>query len=266
MNIQLTTNSGIIYTSESNKLLGAQIHQDLKWSDLCDLLRTRFAVEVTVDRAWQDLDADQYDWADESPQAFSNRFVCKYAVLETKFPTERFPDPDKTIKRKIWRGLPRELRERTEGFLEEDYPLEKFMERVGYQRQLWLDGQVSGINSITKHETTEGAGKGKAQSRDKEMEELQNKVASLTQNLSQLQTRGNVPPLSRPARRTLQPRQTERRWPPSNSSRFCAYCQTNTHSLDQCRNAPGPGLCFDCHRANCRRGNPGCPQRVTQQL
>lgn len=33
MNIQLTTNSGIIYTSESNKLLGAQIHQDLKWSD-----------------------------------------------------------------------------------------------------------------------------------------------------------------------------------------------------------------------------------------
>ena len=234
-----------------------QQHCNLKWSDLCRLLRTQFAVEVTVDRAWQDLDAEQYDWAEESPQAFSNRFVCKYAVLETKFPAEHFPNQDKTIKRKIWRGLPREVKERTEGFLEEDYPLEKFMERIGYQRQLWLDGQVPGVNKIKVEE-----------GKDKELEMLRQQVASLTQNLSQLQAQGKPPRYQTPARRELnfQPRRTERRWPPSNQPSFCVYCRTSTHTLEQCRKAPGPGLCFDCHRANCRRGNPGCPKTVNQQL
>ncbi len=82
------------------------------------------------------------------PQAFSKSFVYIYAVLETKFPAEHFPNQDKTIKIKIWGRLPREFKERTEGFLEADYLLDKFMERVGYQKQSWLDIQVPGTNKM----------------------------------------------------------------------------------------------------------------------
>lgn len=245
-----------------------QQHGNLTWTGFCYLLRTQFAVEITVDRAWQDLDAEQYDWADESPQAFYNRFVCKYAVLQTKFPAEHFPNQDRTIKRKIWRGLPRELRERTEGFLEEDYPLEKFMERVGYQRQLWLDGQVPGINKIKTEVGAEKSQINLAEEKDRELEALKQQVASLTQSLSKLQPKDNPPRPQNPTRREInyQPRPKERRWHPSNPPTFCAYCRVNSHTLEQCKKAPGPGLCFDCHRANCRRGKPGCPKGNSNYL
>ena len=245
-----------------------QQHLHLTWSSFCRLLTTEFAVEVNVDRAWQDLDVEQYDWGEESPQAFSNRFVCKYAVLETKFPGESFPNQEKTIKRKIWRGLPREVKERTEGFLEEDYPLKKFMERVDYQRQLWLDGQVPGINQIQPESKKTNKGTPEKNKESEELIELRQQVANLTQSLNQLQIQGRRTPeyQTPPPRERVKPRPMERRWPPSHPPKFCAYCQTNSHTLDQCRKAPGPGRCFDCHRENCRRGNPGCPKGVNRQI
>ena len=238
------------------------------WPDLCRLLRTEFLVEVNVDKAWQDLDSEQYDWGEESPQVFSNKFVCKYAVLKTKFPAEHFPNRDKTVKRKIWKGLPRELKERTEGFLEEDYPLEKFMEKVNYQRQLWLDGQAQGINKIHKENLNSGNDKLVEDEKDKEVQALKQQVASLSQNLNQLQAQSRTPRQYPPnhCEQNLRPRQIKRRWPPSHPPRFCAYCQTHSHTLEQCRKAPGPGRCFECHRENCRRGNPGCPKWVNSQL
>lgn len=89
--------------------------------DLCRLLRTEFLVAVNVDKAWawQDLDSEQYNWSEETLQAFSSKFVCNDAVQKTKFPAEHFPNRDKTTERNIWQGLHRELKERTEGFLEE---------------------------------------------------------------------------------------------------------------------------------------------------
>ena len=240
----------------------------LTWSKLCHLLKTEFAVEVNVDRAWQDLDAEQYDWGEESPQAFSNRFICKYAVLETKFPAEHFPNQEKTIKRKIWRGLPRELKERTEGFLDEDYPLGKFMERVDYQRQLWLDGQAQGVHKIQSDEEKPVEKKAEMEKRDQELAELKQQVATLTRSLSQLQTREKPPVFHPPTPQyqSVKPRLMERRWSPSHPPQYCAYCKSYSHSLEQCNRAPGLGRCFDCQRTNCRRGNPDCPKRVNRQL
>ena len=240
----------------------------ITWSKLCHLLKTEFAVEVNVDRAWQDLDAEQYDWGEESPQAFSNRFICKYAVLETKFPAEHFPNQEKTIKRKIWRGLPRELKERTEGFLDEDYPLGKFMERVDYQRQLWLDGQAPGVHTIQQEDTKPNGKNTGMEERDQELVELRQQVATLTRSLSQLQTR-EKPPGSHPTApqyQSVKPRPMERRWFPSQPPQYCTYCRTGSHSLKQCWKALGPRRCFDCNRENCRRGNPDCPKRVNRQL
>ncbi len=81
----------------------------ITWEQLCQFLRTEFAVDLNLDRAWQELDAMQYD-CEENPQSFTNSFTCQYAVLENRFPCERFPARDKTIKRKIWHGLSKELK------------------------------------------------------------------------------------------------------------------------------------------------------------
>ncbi len=65
-------------------------------------------------------------------------YICRYALLETRFAKEKLPNRDKAIKRKLWQGLPQEAKARLEGFLDEDYPLNKFVDRVEHERQ-WLE-------------------------------------------------------------------------------------------------------------------------------
>ncbi len=55
------------------------------WEDVKKFLRTKFVVDLNLDRAWKELEAVKYDWED-SPQVFSNRLICRYAIFETKFP------------------------------------------------------------------------------------------------------------------------------------------------------------------------------------
>ncbi|KAG0713112.1 hypothetical protein GWK47_016924 [Chionoecetes opilio] len=117
------------------------------WPALRNLFQTEFATEVSIDRAWQELESMCYDWG-ESPQAFTHRFICQHAVIETRFPNERFPNRDKTIKRKLWYGLPPESRERQEGFLDEGYPLKKFIDRLEHERQLLEERHIPRVNMI----------------------------------------------------------------------------------------------------------------------
>ncbi len=117
------------------------------WLELKDFLKIEFAVDVNLDRAWQKIDAAGYDW-EESPQAFTNRFICQYAILETRFPREKFPSRDKSIKRNLWHGLPQESNERLEGFLDEDYPLNKFIDRVEHERQLLEARHTPTLNRV----------------------------------------------------------------------------------------------------------------------
>ncbi len=75
--------------------------QCTSWEEVKDFLRTEFAVDLNLNRAWTDLEGARNDWED-SPQAFTNRLICRYAVLETKFPGEDLPNRDRLVKRKLW--------------------------------------------------------------------------------------------------------------------------------------------------------------------
>ncbi len=44
------------------------------WEGLKQFLKTQFAAEVTLDRAWQHFESHQYDWA-LNPQGFVNTDV-----------------------------------------------------------------------------------------------------------------------------------------------------------------------------------------------
>ncbi len=117
------------------------------WAELKLFLRTEFAADMNFDRAWQEIEGPHYDWTN-SPQAFANKMNCRFAVLESRFPDETFPAKSKTIKRKLWRGFPQNIRQKMEAFLEDDYPLQKFLDRVEHERQFLIDRHTPTIHNI----------------------------------------------------------------------------------------------------------------------
>ncbi len=186
-----------------------------------------------------------YDWG-ESPHAFTHRFVCQHAIIVTKFPNEKFPKRDQTIKRKLWYGLPTDSRERLEGFPDEEYPLRKFLDRVEYERQRLEDRNIPQVNRIPGGKNAEKGKVGEPQETEvtkDEIEHLRKQILELKASL----THEKPEPLR--DRRPL-------------SDKYCAYCQRDTHNLIDCWRKPPVGHCFDCRRpAGCRRGDRRCPGR-----
>ncbi|KAG0712916.1 hypothetical protein GWK47_017372 [Chionoecetes opilio] len=227
------------------------------WSALKNLFVTEFTTEVSVDRAWQELEAMSYDWG-ESPQAFTHRFICQHAVIATKLPNEKFPDRDKTIKRKLWYGLPIASREKLEGFLDEGYPLKKFLDRIEHERQILEDRPTQRINMIP---TPKGEGKGNGRGGDKhtrssQPETIQDEVEGLKQQIQELKVSLAQAKLEKsPSHASSSRRETF-------TQKYCAYCQSPTHNLPECWRKPPPGHCFDCRKPGCRRGDRNCPGRA----
>ena len=220
------------------------------WLALKIFFQTEFATDVTIDRAWQELESMCYDWG-ESPQAFVHQFICQHAVITTKFPHEEFPNRDKMIKRKLWYGLPSQSRQKLEGFLDDNYPLKKFMDRLENERQLLEERHTSQVNMVplgkdkvgTKSEELKQVDRENTGATRDEVEELRKQIRELKANLSQTrQERGS--------RRVT-----------SANNKYCAYCQTTTHNLIDCWRKPPPGHCFACRKPGCRRGDRRCPGR-----
>ncbi|KAG0724131.1 hypothetical protein GWK47_041288 [Chionoecetes opilio] len=226
-------------------------HKVETWSALKNLFETEFTTEVSVDRAWQELEAMSYDWG-ESPQAFTHRFICQHAVIATKLPNEKFPDRDKTIKRKLWYGLP------IPGFLDEGYPLKKFLDRIEHERQILEDRPTQKINMIP---TPKGEGKGNGRGSDKytrssKPETTQDEVEGLKQQIQELKVSLAQAKLEKsPSHASPSRRETF-------TQKYCAYCQSQTHNLPECWRKPPLGHCFDCRKPGCRRGDRNCPGRA----
>ncbi len=229
------------------------LHNGNTWNSLKELLNNQFSKEVNFDRAWQDTDSRCYDWSD-SPQAFVNDFICRYATLETRFSKEKLPNRDKTIKRKLWQGLPQEAKARLEGFLDEDYPLGKFVDRVEHERQ-WLEATHTPTLGRVKPDkknyppkqdpqpeahnvSPDELSKSSVTSRESsEVDEIKKQLKDLTEQLGKLQT---------------SPRQPQ-------NERYCSHCRSHTHNLRECWRKPTRGSCFDCRQYGCWRGNKTCP-------
>ncbi len=233
-------------------------HNLTNWAALKAFLQAEFAVEVSIDRAWQEMESMSYDWA-EAPQAFTHRFICQFAVLETKFPSEKFPNRDKTIKRKLWYGLPRESREKLEGLLDENHPLQKFIDRLENEGQLLEERHTPQVRMVPaggrpKDKPTAEKVEKTAQSPWKEeVERLSRQIAELRATLAKTQSvRPRIPP-PLPRNNTRQPN--------TQSNKYCGYCVSRTHTLTECWRRPPPGHCFDCRRYGCYRGNKDCPGR-----
>ena len=69
-------------------------------------------------------------------RSFSHQIICQYATLATKFPKAKLPSRDRFIKRKLLDGMPRESKGKLSSFVEDEIPLQKFMDRLENERQL----------------------------------------------------------------------------------------------------------------------------------
>ena len=238
----------------------------MTWPSFCDFLRNEFAVDVNVDRAWQELEDHEYDWV-FAPQHYTNKFICRHAVLETRFPNERFPNRDKNIKRKLWQGMPKESQKRLEAFLEEDYPLNKFIDRVEHERQLLMANPSAQVCHLKKEQTTNPPPKSTLESQ--EISDLKEQVKNLTQALAKMNPVNSTPPplmslpVVTPATSNSNSNPTPRN-PFVNPRVFCPCCYSSTHRLFECPTKPPQrNACFDCHQVGCRRGYPTCPGKLT---
>ncbi len=228
--------------------------QCTSWEEVENLLRNEFAVDLNLDQAWRELEAATYDWED-SPQAFTNRLICRYAVLEQKFSAEKLLNRDRLIKRKLWQGLPSTVKSRIESFTDTDYPLTQFLDCLEHERQFLLEAQKVPVFHIP-----EKGGKptpppeAEPRMTNQHFEKLQQQLDNLTQKMTKM----IKPPTSFKCPRCRTDDHTRSNCP----SPYCPYCRNDTHSLSNCTQRPPVGTCFDCRRPNCRRGKPGCPGRT----
>ena len=193
------------------------------WLELKTFLQNEFTSEMTIDQAWKEIESIHYEW-DTSPHSFSHQLRCKFALLETNFPRENFPNKDQTIKRKICQGLPLPARNKLEAFLEETYPLKKFIERVEYERQFLLEGPPCDLFHV----------KPKLKSADNNNN--QSSIPPQTPQKKQDIQPQPVNPLSWEVRELAKKieelgRQRARR-------RWCYHCRRDTHNTQECWSKP----------------------------
>lgn len=157
------------------------------------------------------------------------------------------------MKRKLWQGLTQEAKVKLE-FLE-DYPLNKFIDRVEHERQR-LEAKHASSHYRVRNERTMPTSASQTQpenrpiltmsfkkkkkatsSESADVEHLKRQIRDLTEQVGQLQTPNRQP---RP-------------------EKYCSYCRSHTHALRECWRKPIRGTCFDCKRYGCWRGNKNCP-------
>ena len=232
------------------------------WDDFKDFFQTELSVGFNQDRAWQELEAQKYDWS-ESPQAFAHRLLSQYAVLKNNFPQESFPHKIRTIKRKLFKGMPERCQESLEGYMENDYPLDKFMDRLDHERQFFIrtDERVQMVKSD----------KGKVQKSDIQVgqeelrKDLEGQITCLSHQIADLSDAvSKTLKVSKESTLINQPQAAVR--PPSRYQKgpYCAYCQKTTHNLVDCRFRPPKGHCFECRQPGCWRGKVNCPGKTGQ--
>ncbi len=183
-----------------------------------------------------------------------NNLICRYVIIETRFAKVKLPNRDKLIKRKLRQGLPQEAKARLEGFPDEDYPLDKFLDRVEHERQ-WLEathtptlGRVKPekknypLKPDTQPETHNASlndlSQSNATSRESsEVNDIKKQIKDLTEQLGKLQTSPCQP----------------------QKERYCSHYHSHSHNLKECWRKPSRGSGFDCRQYGCWRGNKYCP-------
>lgn len=215
---------------------------NISWSQFKDILNHHFACSTNITQAWQEIEIERYS-IDEAPRAFVNRMKCKLSAFEMKFPKDSLPKADSLVKKKLYRGLSSTSQERLKDFLDDRIPLERFIEFVEYEYHLaTISGDVTQRRVLPVNNSNS---------------QPQPVVNSNAHNPADLQDlRKQISDLSNKLRKFSKNKE---------NNQYCAYCKVRDHKLSECPRNPPRGVCFDCHKPNCKRGSAKCPGPVKNE-
>ena len=202
--------------------------------------------DQSEERAFDSLNELRY-FVQEDPIEFVSRLKCQLALLEVQTEAKDIPKKDKLIKSKLLKGMPRESKERSELYLDDNIFLRRFLDKLDTERLVVLTQQkekIRAVETVLQHQNLDMAVNQTPANVNQTPASVNQTPANVTSH------QGNF------IRQDRSPRQWDRR------EKYCSYCRSTSHSTEECFRKPRPGSCFDCLRTGCRRGKPGCPGRV----
>ena len=200
----------------------------INWEDFKENISKNFFITPNLSQAWKEIEAERYN-IDEPPRAFIQLLTCKYAALEQKFPNDTLPNKDQLLKNKIYRGLPPQGKNIVHDFLGSETQLTTFIDMVENYRLNTYEAERARVRVCAV--STEKKEDIKA---DEEPSDVQAQIKTLARQVYRMN---------------------------NNSTPYCAFCRTKNHTLAKCPENPPRGVCFDCLRPECRRGNKDCPKK-----
>ncbi|XP_064093851.1 uncharacterized protein LOC135206363 [Macrobrachium nipponense] len=198
--------------------------------------------DTNIAQAWQEIEIERYSIY-EAPRAFVDRMKCKLSAFEMKFPKDSFPKADSLVKKKLYRGLSSTSQERLKDFLDNRIPLERFIEFVEYEYHL---ATISG--DVTQRKVFP------VKNCNSQPQPVVNSNANTTTELQDLKRQ--ISDLSNKLKKFSKNKE---------NNQYCAYCKVRDHKLSECPCNPPKGVCFDCHKPNCKRGSTKCPGPVENE-
>lgn len=204
------------------------------WDSLKVYLKKEFSIYVDFHEAWQSLSQVSYDWT-MNPYAFIHKLKCNYAALKANFPLKSLPDQDQFLKQKLISGFPKAHQVALTPFLDRDITAEDFVTHVQHQKNILGYTNQIPVQTIP-------------------MSDSSNQRRSSDTTLSTTQTSDDL----QQRIRNLEAQLRDLRKVPKRTNKYCAYCKATDHYLRDCNKSPPIGLCFDCLRKGCRRGQAGC--------
>ncbi len=125
----------------------------LRWRGVEAFFKEEFVAEITFDGGRKEIEGRSCEWT-ESPQASTNNLICQYyALLQSTHPRERMPSRHQLAKKKLCRGLTKDPTDELEACLDEGDPLNKFIDRLEFERQFLVDRSKSFVGAVPKDGT-----------------------------------------------------------------------------------------------------------------
>ena len=211
------------------------------WREVKDILRARFVSRTSWTEAFKEIEAETYS-LDETPRGFSNRLICKFAALKTRFPYETLPDMEYVIKMQLQKGLTKTLQDRMVLHLSPRSSLEEFLRFLEpHYNSAVIQGDVTrrrvqAISTPSSSQLPSNHSDHNSSRSDPATLDLMKQVSELKGRLDSLSSR-------------------------SSNRRYCAFCMVRDHNLAECPKNPPRGVCFDCLKPQCKRGHVNCPGR-----
>ena len=243
-------------TSEQDRLTVARnrLEGDFRMdiSQACDQGRIKsieeleeFLIDELVEQGepdvfFEQLELEEYDGS-IAPKAFVNDILMKFRRLKTRFPDHSFPNVDNSIKARLLEALPPYWQRKMSSYNVESYDIQQFVQKFTKRWNAMNEQKEEGVVGAIGRTETENSEK------ESGMDKLVRSVELMSAQLGQRALNLREPEVK-------PPRQVR-----EGPKKYCYFCETRTHTTEECWLKPPPHLCYACFGNDHKKGDERCP-------